>query len=63
MKEQEKAMSRYISKTDISNMPTGEVKSTILRIVSWLEKRIEGINETLTTEIKELEKNQRLRTQ
>ena len=32
-------------------MPYGEFKTTIIRILTELEKRIEDIRETLTTEI------------
>ena len=38
--------------------PCIEFKATILRILTRLEKIIEDISETLTTEIKELKKNQ-----
>ena len=58
MKEQDHTTARDLSKTDISNMPDGEFKATIIRILTGLEKRIEDISETLTTEIKELKKNQ-----
>ena len=40
-------------------MPDGEFKATIKRILTGLEKRMEDISETLTTEIKDLKKNQR----
>ena len=39
-------------------MSDGEFKATIIRILTGLEKRIEDIRETLTTQIKELQKNQ-----
>ena len=64
MKEQDKDTGRDLSETDISNMPIGEFKTTIIRIFNGLEKRIEDIRETLKTEIKEFKKiNQRLRMQ
>ena len=56
MKEQGKAMARDLSKTDISNMPDGEFKATIIRIPGGLEKRVEDISESLTIEIKGLKK-------
>jgi len=59
MKEQGKAMSRDLSETNISNMPDGEFKAMIIRILTGLEKRMEDISETSTIEIKELKKNQR----
>ena len=59
MKEQDKAMAKDLSNTDISNMPDGEFKVTIIRIHTGLEERIEDISETLTTEIKEIKNNQR----
>ena len=58
MEEQDKVMARDLSKTDISGMPDGEFKATIIRILAGLKKRIEDIRETLTTEIKEFKKNQ-----
>ena len=55
MKEQDKAMGRNLSKTDISNMPDGEFKAMIRRLLSRLEKRVkEDISETLNTEIKKI---------
>jgi len=38
MKEKDKTMARYLSKTDISNMSDEEFKATIIRILSRLEK-------------------------
>ena len=59
MKEQDKATARDICETDISNMADGEFKATIIRLLTGPEKRLEDINENLTTEIKELNQNQR----
>ena len=36
MKEQDKAMATYLSKTDISNMPDGQFKAMIIRILTVL---------------------------
>ena len=58
MKEQGKAMARDISQTGISNMPDGEFKATIIRILTEIGKRMEDFRKILTTEIKELKKNQ-----
>ena len=58
MKEQDKAMGRNLSKTDISNISDRKIKATIIRIFTGLEKRIEDIRETLTTKIKRLKKKQ-----
>ena len=58
MKEEDKATTRELSERDLSNMPDGEFKATVIRIVTGLEKRMEGIKEILTTEIRELKKNQ-----
>ena len=45
-------------------MPDGEFKAMIIRIFTGLEKRMENISETLTTDIKELKRiNQRQRMQ
>ena len=41
MKEQDKAMARDLSETDISNMPDGELKATFIRILIGLERRRE----------------------
>ena len=59
MKEQNKATARDLSETHLSNMPNGELKAIIINVLSGLERRMEDISETLTTEIKELKKNQR----
>ena len=56
VKEQDTAMARHLRKTDISNMPAEELKATIIRILTVLEKRIEDISETLTIDIKEVKK-------
>ena len=59
MKKQNKAKSRYLSKRDIRDMPNGEFKAIIIRILTGLEERIEDISETLTIEKEEFQKNQR----
>ena len=56
MKEQDKAIASYLTETDRSNIPDGEFKATILRIVTGLERRTEEIRETLTMEVRELKK-------
>ena len=45
-KEQDKATAGDLSKTDISNVPDGEFKATIIRIFTGLEKKVEDISET-----------------
>ena len=40
MKEQDKAMARDLSKTDMSNVPDGEFKVMIIRILIGLEKSL-----------------------
>ena len=54
MKEQDNITARDLSKSHISNMPDGQFKATIIRILPGLEETIEDITETLTIEIKEL---------
>lgn len=56
MEEQDKAMARKQSETDISSMPNEEFKATIMRIITGLEKRREDISEILITEMKSLKK-------
>ena len=46
IKEQDKAMTRDLNKTDIGNMSDGEFQSTIIWIFTELEKRMENINES-----------------
>ena len=53
MKEQDKNTPRDLRKTNINNMSDGEFKATLKRILTGLEKRIEDISETFTTELKE----------
>ena len=57
-KKQEEVMARDLLKTNISNMPELEFKTTIIRILAELEKNIEDIREALTAEIKELKTSQ-----
>ena len=52
MQEKHKATARDVSKIDVSNMPDGEFKATIIRILTGLEKRIEDIRDALMKEIK-----------
>ena len=52
MKEQDKAIIRDLSETDVSKMPDGVFKAIIVRILTGLEKRVEDISETLNTEIR-----------
>ena len=49
MKEQDKVTTSDLSETNISNMPNGEFKATIIRVRPGLEKRIEDISGSLTT--------------
>ena len=58
VKQPEKMMTRGLIETDISNMPHGEFKAIIMRILAGLVKRMEDFREALTTEIKELKINQ-----
>lgn len=39
VKEQDKAIANDLSETDPSNMPTGELKGTIIRILIGFEKK------------------------
>ena len=48
MREQDKTTAREPSETDISNMPDGEFKVMIIRILTGLEKRVEDMRETFT---------------
>ena len=57
-KKKENVTTRDLIETDISNMPDGEFKATIIRILSGLEKSMEDIRETLSAETKELKNNQ-----
>ena len=59
MKEQGKAMVIDLTEIDKSNMLDREFKSMIIRIFTGLWKRMEDIRDSLTTEIKQLKKNQR----
>ena len=52
MKEQDKAMARHVSETDVSNMPDSEFKVMIKRILTRDEKTVEDMSETLNIEIR-----------
>jgi len=58
LKEQEKVTARDLVETDINNMLDLDLKATIIRIPPGLEKSIEDIRDTLTTEIKQFKINQ-----
>ena len=45
-------MARDPGETNVSNMPDGQFKATIIRILTGLEKRMEDFREDLTTEKK-----------
>ena len=55
VKRQDKATARDLSKADISNMPDGEFKATIIRILTGLEKRMEDFREALNAGINQSE--------
>ena len=61
MKRQDKAMARDLNEIDISSMPGGQFKVTVIKILTGLEKRVKNISETLTTEIKEFKKKESMR--
>jgi len=52
-----KGYSQRSIEIDISNMSVGEFKAIIIRILTRLEKNMDDIRETLTTEIRELKIN------
>ena len=56
--KQEKVTVGDLIKKVITNMPDPEFKTTIIRILSGLEKSIEDSRESLTTEIKHLKTSQ-----
>ena len=56
IKEQDEATARILSEINRRNTLDGEFKATIVRMLAGLEKRIEDIGETLTTEIKKSKK-------
>lgn len=59
LKEQNKAMARHETKTEVTSL-MGEFKAKTIRILTGLEKRKDDISETLTIDIKVLKKkNQR----
>ena len=51
-------MARDIIKRDISNMTDPEFKARIIRTLAGLEKTIEDMGESPTTEMKDLKTNQ-----
>ena len=59
MKEQDQTTARDLSEMVISSMPDREFKVMVIKILTGLEKRMEDISETLTTEIEEFKKNLR----
>ena len=61
MKEEDRAIVRDPSKSDISNILDEEFKTAIIMILTGLWKRIEDISETLTTEIKKKVKKEPIR--
>ena len=56
MKEQDKATPRDLNEIDRSNMLDGELKATIIGILTGLEKRIEDIRDTHTHRDKRVKK-------
>ena len=43
MKEQDKATGRHLREIGISNMPGREFKAAVIRILTWLDERIERL--------------------
>jgi len=52
MKEQDKATARDLSETNINIMPGRKFKASLIRMLTGLEKRVEDLSETLSTEIR-----------
>jgi len=52
MKEQDKATTKDLNETDISNIPDSIFKAMIIRILTGLEKRVEDMSENFNTEIR-----------
>ena len=52
MKEQDKAMTRDLNRTDISNMSDGIFKAMIIGIFTGLQERVEDISENLNKSLK-----------
>jgi len=52
MKEQDKATTKDLNETDISNIPDSIFKAMIIRILTGLEKRVEDMTETLNRDNK-----------
>ena len=51
-KEEEKVMVRDLIETDMTNMPSPELKATIIRTLAGLEKSIEDTREMFIAETK-----------
>ena len=51
-KEQDDAIARHLSETNIRKMPNTELKVRIIMILIGCEKRMEDINESFNKEIK-----------
>lgn len=52
MREQDKITERDLSEMEINNLPDGEFKVMFIKILNGLERRVENISDTLTTEMK-----------
>ena len=48
----DKAIARDLGETDRSNVLDTDIKAMIIRMLTGLEKRVEGMSETLNTEIR-----------
>jgi len=58
MKEHDKITTRELNKTEISNMPKGEFKVMVIKILTGLEKAVDELSENFNKDMESIKKNQ-----
>lgn len=58
VEKESKMRARDLNKTEVSNMPAGEYKAMVIKILTGLEERVEDLNDSLNKEIKNMKNSQ-----
>ena len=62
MKEKDKITTRELNQTEVNNMPDGEFKVMVIKIVTGLEKRVEDLSLNKETETSKNQSDEELNT-
>ena len=58
MKEQDKITTKELNETEINNMPDREFKVMVIKVLTGLEKRVDGLRVTFNKKMENIKQNQ-----